>query len=967
MTETLVRGLSPGAEPLPAEELIELTIDGRPVLVAPGATLWEAARQAGIDIPVLCHDPQMDPVAVCRVCVVEVEGARVLPAACIRQCEKGMTVHTRSERVEASRRMVVELLMADHPAPCPRHRDSRSCELELLAEAYATPRGRLPATRRWAGRGRDESQAPEALDSSSPVIAVDHAACILCDRCIRGCDEIQVNQVIGRTGKGFETRIAFDTDQPMGASSCVACGECMARCPTGALTDKPLVAPIRLDLLQPVSSVCPYCGVGCAVTLHTQEEKVVRVTGRSEGPANQGRLCVKGRYGFDYSSHPQRLTRPLIRRPEFYPKGALSEDVQGEGDYRRKRKGMQVDYGRILPAFREATWDEALDLCAQRFLQIRQQYGSGALAGFGSAKCTNEDNFLFQKLIRAVFGTNNVDHCTRLCHASSVAALMEGIGSGSVSNPFSDVAQAEVCIVIGSNAEENHPVAASFIKQAAARGTTLICIDPRKPQLTRHADHYIRFKPGTDVALLNAMMHVILREGLHDEQFIAARTEGWDEMLPVIRRYTPELAARITGVPAKQIEEVARIYGRSRRAMIFWGMGISQHTTGTDNSRCLIALALMTGNIGRAGTGLHPLRGQNNVQGASDVGLIPMVYSGYQPVTDPEVRRKFEQQWGVELDPNPGLTVVEIMREAQAGKIRGMLIMGENPFLSDPNINKVRKALSALEFLAVQDIFLTETAEFADVILPASSHAEKQGTYINTDRWVQLADRATPPPGDAREDWQVLQDLARRMGYPMEYSSPEEIWKEVALLTPVFAGVTYGRLRRAPLVWPCRDESDPGEAVLFTGEFPRGRGRFAPADFIEPQELPDHEFPYVLNTGRVLQHWHTGTMSRRARALDEIQPEPFVELNPGDAVQLGIGEGDAVRISSRRGSVTAPARITSRVSPGSVFMPFHFREAAANVLTNDALDPTAKIPEFKYCAVRLEPAARLDAEDAAAV
>jgi len=957
---TLATSPLPKTVPNGAVETVELTIDGRTAVVPRGTTIWEAARRLGIEVPVLCHDPGMDPVAVCRVCVVEVQGSRVLPAACIRQCEPGMVVRTDTQRVDNSRKMVVELLMADHPTPCAKQRLSGSCELENMAHAYGAVRHRMPATRKWNGHAHTGTPPPShpptlPLDLSSPVIAVDHAACILCDRCIRGCDWIQVNDVIGRTGKGFESRIAFDTDRPMGDSTCVACGECMARCPTGALTDKSLVIPLETAKLTPVKSVCPYCGVGCGTTMHVQETKVVQVTGRADGPANHGRLCVKGRYGFDYSSHPQRLTVPLIRRPESYPKGGLSEDTLQQGDYRRKKRGEpHVDYSYILPAFREATWDEALDLCARRFQEIKSQHGARALAGFGSAKCTNEDAYLFQKLIRTAFGTNNVDHCTRLCHASSVAALMECIGSGSVSNPVVDVAEAEVCIVIGSNAAENHPVAATFIKQAARRGTTLIVIDPRRPLLARHAHHYVRFKPGTDVALLNGLMHVVLREGLQDDAFIAARTEGFEKLRETVKRYPPEVVERITGVPAATIELIARLYGRTRRGLIFWGMGISQHTTGTDNARALISLCLLTGNIGRPGTGLHPLRGQNNVQGASDVGLIPMVYTGYQPVDDAAVRQKFEQAWGVPLDPQKGLTVVEIMAAALAGDIRGMLMMGENPFLSDPNMNKVRKCLSALEFLAVQDIFLTETAEFADVILPASSHAEKSGTYTNTDRWVQLAEKATEPPGQAREDWRILVDLAGRMGYPMPYESPEDVWREIAALTPPFAGITHERLRREPLVWPCEDLEGTGEVVLFTATFPRGKGKFSPADFAPPQELPNAEYPYVLNTGRMLEHWHTGTMTRRAKALDQIAPAPFVELHPEDAADLSIRDGDAVRVSSRRGSVIAPARVTPNVSKGSCFMPFHFREAAANLLTIDALDPTAKIPEYKYCAVRLE-------------
>jgi formate dehydrogenase major subunit len=953
-----------GSAPPAAPADVALTIDGQEVTVAAGTTLWEAARTLGTDIPVLCHDPDMDPVAVCRVCVVEVEGARTLPAACIRQCEAGMVVRTDSDRVRNARKMVVELLMADHPAPCARHRQFGDCELERMAETCGVTASRFPATRDWAREKSEGAGAAIPFDLSSPVIAVDHSACILCDRCIRGCDQVQVNEVIGRTGKGFEARISFDTDRPMGDSTCVSCGECMARCPTGALTDKALVTPLRLEVLEPVSSVCPYCGVGCGITLHAQEGSVVRVTGRPDGPANEGRLCVKGRYGFDYSSHAQRLTVPLIRREDYYPKGALSTDVAEQGDFRRKRRGQPpVDYSHLLTAFREATWDEALDLCARRFGEIRAQHGPRALAGFGSAKCSNEDNYVFQKLIRTAFGTNNVDHCTRLCHASSVAALMECIGSGSVSNPVADVAEAEVCIVIGANPTENHPVAATFIKQAARRGTTLIVMDPRRPGLARDAHHYIRFKPGTDVALLNSMMHVILREGLHDEAFIRARTDGFEALRETVAGYSPEVAEKITGVPAATIEQVARLYGGTRRGIIFWGMGISQHTTGTDNSRCLISLALLTGNIGRRGTGLHPLRGQNNVQGASDVGLIPMVYTGYQPVDDPEVRARFEAAWGLPLDPERGLTVVEIMssilREdfAEGPRVRGMFMMGENPFLSDPNINKVRRCLSALEFLAVQDIFLTETAEFADVILPASAHAEKTGTYTNTDRWIQLANAATEPPGEAREDWRILVDLAGRMGYPMPYADAEEIWREVAALTPPFAGISHARLRREPVIWPCQDEEEPGEAVLFTQTFPLGRGRFSPAEFAPPRELPDADYPFVLNTGRVLEHWHTGTMTRRARALDELSPHPFVELHPADAANLAVVDGQSVRVASRRGELIAPVRVTTRVSPGSVFIPFHFREAAANLLTIDALDPTAKIPEFKYCSVKIEPLA----------
>jgi formate dehydrogenase major subunit len=924
--------------------MIRLTIDGHALDVTAGTTIWAAAQQSGIQIPVLCHDPQLRPVGVCRVCTVEVQGARTLQAACVRPVEDGMVVRTATASVLGARRTLVELLLADHPSPCAREQVG-NCALEHLGRDLGIGLPRF-AARAWH----------DHYDTSSPVIAVDHRACILCDRCIRACDEVQSNEVIGRAGKGYDTRIAFDLGQPMGNSTCVSCGECAAACPTGALIDRPLTQP-RADSLargpeHVVDSVCPYCGVGCAIQYHVRDGALVQVSGRADSPVNQGRLCVKGRYGFDYAHHPQRLTVPLIRRGDHYPKGALSPEVRG--DERAGRPGGLVNYDDVLPAFRAATWDEALDLIASRMRAIKNTHGGGALAGFGSAKCSNEDNYIFQKLVRAVFGTNNVDHCTRLCHASSVAALMETIGSGAVSNVFADVALADVVLVIGANATENHPVAATFMKAAAKRGSTLIVIDPRRPPLADHADYYLRFKPGTDVALLNGLMHVVIRDGLINADFVRDRTEGFEALRATVQHYPPDVAARITGVPADIIETVARCYGRARCAMIFWGMGISQHTTGTDNARCLISLALMTGNIGRPGTGLHPLRGQNNVQGASDVGLIPMVFTDYQSVKDPAVRRRFERTWGVALDPNPGLTVVEIMTAAQAGTIRGMLMMGENPFLSDPNTNKVRKALAALDFLAVQDIFLTETAEFADVILPATSFAEKEGTYTNTDRRVQLGRKAIEPPGQARTDWQILCDIATRMGYPMRYQNPEEIFREMASLTPSYAGLSYERLGSIGMLWPCPSPTEPGTAVLFTERFPRGKGKFVPAEFAPAKELPDHQYPYVLNTGRLLEHWHTGTMTRRSKALDALEPEAYAELHPADLRSLGLDEHDLARISSRRGAITIKVRAGERTAPGSVFIPFHFREAAANVLTIDALDPFGKIPEFKFCAVRIE-------------
>jgi len=931
-----------------ATRMVTLAIDGRSVTVPAGTSIWDAARRLGIDIPVLCHDPRLRPVGVCRLCVVDAKGQRVNPASCVRECDPGMEVRTATPDVERRRKVLVELLLADHPSPCEKERTTGGCDLEALGRRYG-----VLESQRWHRQAGTKAQ-----DASSPVIGVDHDSCILCDKCIRGCDDIQSNEVIGRNGKGFLSRIGFDDDRPMGASTCVSCGECAAVCPTGALVSRPVApSPVPAKSLTAVKSVCPYCGVGCALTYFTDGKAVVRAEGR-ESPVNHGRLCVKGRYGFDYSLHPQRLTRPLIRKT--YPKGALTADVastEGDGSGRRRRGGA-VDYRTILPHFREATWDEALDLAASRLKALRDGHGSGSLAGFGSAKCSNEEAYLFQKLIRVAFGTNNVDHCTRLCHASSVAALLEGIGSGAVSNVFADVQFADVAMLIGTNTTENHPVAATFFKEAAKRGTKLICVDPRRPDTADFATHYVRFRPGTDVAFFNALLHVVIAEGMVDEEFVRKRTSGFEALRATVARYTPEFAAGICGISAEQIREVARCYGSAKSAIMFWGMGISQHVTGTDNARCLIALCLATGNIGRPGTGLHPLRGQNNVQGASDAGLIPMVYPDYQPVESPEVRSTFERAWGVPLDPNRGLTVVEIMKGALAGTVKGMYMMGENPFMSDPNMNKVRKALAHLDFLVVQEIFLTETTEFADVILPATTALEKDGTYTNTDRRVQIGRKVVDPPGQAKPDWWITCEIATRMGYPMRYAGPSEVFDELASLAPSLKGLSYEVLGETGKLWPCPDPSTDGINVLFEEDFPTpdGRGKFVPAEWKPAAELPDAEYPLILNTGRVLEHWHGGSMTRRSKALDTIEPAAFIEIHPEDCARLGLADGDRVKVTTRRGSIETSVRVGARTLPGSVFIPFHFREAPANVLTNDALDPTGKIPGYKFCAVRVEKA-----------
>ena len=911
---------------------IAFTLDGKPVEAAPGETIWQVAQREGTEIPHLCYAPEPGyrPDGNCRACMVEVEGERVLAASCIRKPAPGMVVRSASDRARNARRMVFELLLADQPARDVAH----------------DPNSKLW---RWADRvgiveSRFERRAPAAPDSSHPAMAVNLDACIQCNLCVRACREVQVNDVIGMAGRGADARIVFDQDDPMGRSTCVACGECVQACPTGALLPASLVDAGGLPKVVPdraVDSVCPYCGVGCQITYKIAQDKIVAVDGRN-GPANEQRLCVKGRFGLNYIHHHHRLTVPLIRK-----------------DGVPKRAHDTVDPANPWTHFREATWEEALARAAGGLAAIRDRDGPRALAGFGSAKGSNEEAYLFQKLVRIGFGSNNVDHCTRLCHASSVAALMEGLGSAAVSAPFNAAEDADVIIVIGANPTENHPVAATFIKQAAKRGATLIVIDPRGHGLSRHATHRLRFRPGTDVALLNALLNVIVTEGLHDRQYVEAHTQDFEAFAKHIAAFSPETMAPICGIDAETIRTVARTYATSRASLIFWGMGISQHIHGTDNARCLIALALITGQVGRPGTGLHPLRGQNNVQGASDAGLIPMVFPDYQSVTDPKIRGWFEEFWGATLDPERGLTVVEIINAAHEGRIKGMYVMGENPAMSDPDLNHAREAIAHLDHLVVQDIFLTETAFYADVVLPASAWPEKDGTVTNTNRQVQLGRSAVPMPGDARLDWWITQEIGRRLGLDWNYRGPAEIYEEMRRTMPSIRGISWNRLvAEGAVTYPCDREDAPGQPIIFANGFPTatGRGRLVPADVLPPGDMPDQAFPMVLTTGRQLEHWHTGAITRHASVLDALEPEPVASLSPDDLERLGLAPGDPVRITTRRGSIALKARVDPNLPAGLVFVPFCYAEAAANLLTNPQLDPFGKIPEFKFCAVRLDPA-----------
>jgi formate dehydrogenase major subunit len=751
-----------------------------------------------------------------------------------------------------------------------------------------------------------------------------------------------VNDVIGMAYRGHGSKVIFDFDDPMGESTCVACGECVQACPTGALMESNLLDDKgqRVEFAdRQVDSVCPYCGVGCQTTVHVKDDKILYIDGR-DGPANQNRLCVKGRFGWDYIYSKHRLTKPMIRR-----------------DDAPKRWDDQVDPMNPWTHFREATWEEALDRAATGLKKVYDEMGPSGMAGFGSAKGSNEEAYLFQKLIRTAFHTNNVDHCTRLCHASSVAALMEGIGSGAVTAPFTAAKDSDCMIIIGARPEQNHPVAATFLKNAAKRGAKIIVMDPRAQQINRYAYKHLQFKPGQDVALLNAMLHTIIEEGLTDEQYIQAHTSGFEELKATVKDFSPEQMESVCGIDAATIRDVARTFARSERSIIFWGMGISQHVHGTDNSRCLIALTMITGQVGRPGTGLHPLRGQNNVQGASDAGLIPMVYPDYKSVELVEVREHYEKFWGTKLDPKRGLTVVEIVDAIIDDKIKAMYVMGENPAMSDPDQSHARKALAKLECLVVQDIFLTETAWHADVVLPASAHAEKWGTFTNTNREVQIGRPVGPPPGEARQDWELIQELANRLGLEWTYSHPKDVFTEMTEVMPSLNNITWDRLVREDVVtYPCDGPDVPGNEILFAEGFPTadGRAKIVPAKLVPPDELPDDDYPLVLTTGRMLEHWHTGAMTRRATVLDNLEPEAVASLHPKQLRMMGLEPGDMVKVATRRGEIALNVRSDRDVPEGMVFIPFCFNEAAANMLTNPQLDPFGKIPEFKFCAAKVE-------------
>ncbi len=896
-------------------EEIRLTIDGKELTARSGQTILEAAQAGGVHIPHLCFDPRLTPTGACRLCLVEIEGQEGLHTACTRLAEPGMAVHNDTADIRELRKFTLELLISEHNLTCTTCDKDGDCLLQDYAYEYRIEESRFPSVMIPPGG--------ENYTTGNKAMHYDPSKCIRCQRCVKICTEVQMVEALTLKGRSGEVQVTTGFEVELSRSPCETCGQCLSTCPVGALYERAAAGRGKAKDLRQITTTCPYCGVGCQLDLNVSSRtgKIVRVTSQVGCVPNDGNLCVKGRFGMDFIGRPERLSQPLI-----------------------KENG----------SFRKASWDEALDLVASRLAKIKEKHGPDTLAGLSSAKTTNEDNYIMQKFVRVVLGTNNVDHCARLCHASTVAGLARAFGSGAMTNSIEELRRAPLIFVIGSNTTECHPVIGILIRQAVASGSRLIVADPRRISLSGIAEIHLQQRPGTDVALINGMMNVILEEGLADQKFIEERTEDFEGFRKAVVECPPEPAAKITGVPAEDIRLAARLYAASPSASIVYSMGITQHTTGTDNVLSLANLAMLTGNVGRECGGVNPLRGQNNVQGACDLGALPNVYSGYQRVDDPAIREKFEKAWAAKLPDKPGLTVVEIMNAAAEKKVRGLYIMGENPMLSDPDINHVREGLEALDFLVVQDIFLSETAQLADVVLPACSFAEKDGTFTNTERRVQRVHKAVEPPGEAREDWRIICDLAGRLGYQMSYPDAGAIQDEIATLTPIYGGITYDRLGGVGLQWPCPTGDHPGTKFLHEGKFTRGKGKFHPVSFLPPQELPDGEYPFVFTTGRLLEHWHTGTMTRRCEVLHDLVPHGNLELHPRDAGTIGVKAGDTVAVKSRRGRIEVPVGITERVAPGTVFLAFHFKEHPANALTIAALDPIAKIPEFKVCAVNVE-------------
>lgn len=896
-------------------QTVTLSIDNQEVTVPKGTTILEAAKGLGVEIPTLCHLKELAPDGSCRMCVVEVEGGRRggLTTACTAHCQEDMVVATHSEKVADSRRFILDLLLSNHKLECFSCGKNGDCQLQQYALDYG-----IDATSFTEGKRMPCHQE----DTSNPFFSYDPEKCIMCRRCARVCQLRQGRDVLSIANRGFETKMMPSYGQAFDQSICESCGNCVSSCPTGALTAKD-TKEYRKWETQKIPTTCPHCGTGCQMNLLVKNNRLVGVE-PLDGPANKNLLCVKGKFAsYKFVGSGDRLTEPLI-----------------------KRNGI----------FEPASWEEALTLVSSKFNEIKAENGPDALAGFSCSRATNEDNYVFQKMVRAAFGTNNVDNCARVCHSASVHGLAQTLGSGAMTNPIADITEdVDMILLVGSNPEEAHPVIGAQIRQAIQRGTQVVVVDPRKINLVKDSALHLQVQAGTNVAFANGMMHVILKEGLADRHFIEERTEGFSDLEKMVADYTPEKVAEICHIHPEDLIQAARMYAKAEKAPIIYCLGVTEHSTGTEGVMSMSNLAMLVGKVGKPGCGVNPLRGQNNVQGACDMGCMPYDFSGYQKVNNPEVIDKFEKAWHVPLNRNTGLTSTKVLPAATAGNVKGLYIFGEDPIVTDPDTGHVRQALESLDFLVVQELFMTETAAYADVVLPGISYAEKDGTFTNTERRVQRVRKAVEPRGQAREDYEIFCEVMTRMGYPCAYESAKEIMKEISAVTPSFGGINYERLEKESLQWPCRSLTDPGTPIMHVGSFARGKGLFKAIPYKQAQELPDEEYPYLMSTGRMLYHYNTRAMTGRTEGINQIANHSYIEINAVDAQALGIQEGDKVEVHSRRGKIETYAAVGNRVFPQEVFMTFHFPDGNVNEITNAVFDDIATIPEYKVCAVAIKP------------
>ena len=904
------------------EDTVQIEIDGLPVSVKAGSTIMRAARESGVDVPKLCATDSLKPFGSCRLCVVEVEGQKGYPASCTTTVAEGMEIRTQTDALAKLRRNVMELYISDHPLDCLTCSANGDCELQDMAGAVGL------RDVRYGMEGANHLEM--AVDDSNPYFSFDPSKCIVCSRCVRACDETQGTFALTIQGRGFESKVAASIDESFLDSECVSCGACVQACPTATLTEKSIIDHGQPD--HSVLTTCAYCGVGCSFKADMKGDQVVRMTPHKDGQANHGHSCVKGRFAWGYATHQERVLDPLIRDSIHEP-------------------------------WRKVSWDEAIQYAAKRFKEIQAQHGRKSVGGITSSRCTIEEVFVVQKLVRTAFNNNNVDTCARVCHSPTGYGLKQTLGTSAGTQPFDSVMDADVIVVIGANPTDGHPVFASQMKRRLRQGAKLIVVDPRKIDLVRsphiEADYHLPLLPGTNVPVINAFAHVAITEGLVAESYVAERCErdsfeAWKKQI-LKTENSPEVVSEIAGIPVEDLRHAARMYASADRGAIYYGLGVSEHSQGSTMVMGMANLAMATGNIGFSGCGVNPLRGQNNVQGSCDMGSFPHELPGYRPVQDDAARGMFEARWGLELDPEPGYRIPNMFDAAIAGKFMGMYIQGEDLAQSDPNTQHVEAALSNMECIVVQDLFLNETAKFAHVFLPGTSFLEKDGTFVNAERRINRV-RPVMKPRQGKAEWLITQELAQALGYPMDFGSQAEILDEIAALTPTFAGVSFDFLDKVGSVqWPCNEAAPLGTPIMHVGGFVRGKGRFVETDYVPTKERTSRKFPLLLTTGRTLTQYNVGAQTRRT-ANNIWYKEDLLEVHPHDAEERGINDGDRVSLTSRKGDITLEATITERVQPGVVYTTFHDPETGANVVTTEYSDWATDCPEYKVTAVQVAPA-----------